>query len=317
MQKIVLVTGCAGFIGSHIAENLLKRGDKVIGIDELNDYYSISLKEQNLTVLTQFENFKFYKVDIRNREAIDEIFLAEKPAHVAHLAARAGVRPSIVNPWIYLSANIEGTVNLLEISKDVGVENFVLTSSSSVNGNSKIVPFKEDDSMTDKPISQYAATKKACELFGHTYHHLYGLNVNVIRPFNVYGPRGRPDMAPWLFIEKTLKEEEITQYGDGSMRRDFTYINDFAEGFIKALDTKLGYEIFNLGNSTTVSVSEALKITSKIVGKSQKIKVLPQQPGDVDITNADISKAKRLLGYNPKTDFETGMREFYNWYLQR
>ena len=259
-MQTILVTGAAGFIGSHVAELLLKRGNRVLGVDNLNDYYSVKYKTLNLSLLEKFPNFKFERCEIANYDDIAQVFSNTGISHVAHLAARAGVRPSIEQPFIYEEANIKGTLNLLELARHSQVENFVLTSSSSVYGNSTAIPFKEDDSATDRPISPYAATKKATELLAYTYHHLYGLSVNVIRPFTVYGPRGRPDMAPWLFLEAAIKGTAIKKFGDGSTRRDYTFIDDFVKGFVAAIDRPFGYEIFNLGNSATVSLNEFLDI---------------------------------------------------------
>lgn len=311
-MKTVLVTGCVGFIGSHVAEALLKRGDNVIGVDEINDYYSVEQKKKNLEVLEEYDTFMFYKEDITDYEAIKKIFSEHKPTHVAHLAARAGVRPSIENPFIYERSNILGTLNLLDLSKKVN--NFVLTSSSSVYGNREKVPFCETDNV-DEPISPYAATKKSCELLGYTYHHLHGMNVNVVRPFTIYGPRGRPDMAPYLFTQWVLEGKPIKRFGDGSSSRDYTYISDFVDGFMRALDTPLGYEVFNLGNDDPVSLNDFISTVERVTGKKAEIKELPAQPGDVSKTCADISKAREKLGYNPQVKLEEGLKEFYEWYV--
>lgn len=313
-MKRVLVTGAAGFIGSHVSERLLARGDTVIGIDNVNDYYPVTLKRQNIELLSKHANFTLIEGDIANRALVSNLFETQKITHVAHLAARAGVRPSIQDPYIYEQANVQGTLVLLDQARLHKVENFVLTSSSSVYGNSTQIPFREDDSATDRPISPYAATKKATEVIGYTFHHLYGLPVNVIRPFTVYGSRGRPDMAPWLFIESAFKGRTIKKFGDGTTRRDYTYINDFASGFVSAIDIPTGYQIFNLGNSATVSLNEALDIVRDVTGCELKIEQLPKQPGDVDITNADITRAKTILGYDPKTSFRDGMGEFCAWF---
>lgn len=315
-MKRILVTGAAGFIGSHVAERLLARGDAVVAIDDLNDYYSVANKEGNLALLSSHDRFSFVKGDITDLATLGRIFEGHGVTHVAHLAARAGVRPSISDPFLYQKTNVEGTLNLLEVSRRHNVENFVLTSSSSVYGNSTRVPFREDDSATDTPISPYAATKKATEVLGYTYHHLYGLNVNVVRPFTVYGPRGRPDMAPWLFMEAALNGTPIRKFGEGNTRRDYTFIGDFASGFLNAIDRKLGYEIFNLGNSDTVSLNEALSVIAEVTGRDLKIEEHPMQPGDVEITNADVSKARRLLDYDPKTSFKEGMTIFHEWFVR-
>jgi UDP-glucuronate 4-epimerase len=314
MNKI-LVTGAAGFIGSHVAEQLLKRGDEVVGIDNVNDYYPVQFKRENVQILSKFgERFSFVEADICDKDGVDHLFKEHNFSHVAHLAARAGVRPSIEDPFVYQQANVEGTLNILQACVGRGLKNIVLTSSSSVYGNSRTIPFREDDSATDRPISPYAATKKATEVMGYTYHSLYGLNVSVVRPFTVYGPRGRPDMAPWLFIESALKGRKIKKFGDGSTRRDYTFIADFVKGFVNAIDRPFGYEIFNLGNSSTVSLQEALDIVGAVTGKELLIEQLPMQPGDVEVTNAEISKARKLLDYNPVTSFRDGMSQLYEWY---
>jgi UDP-glucuronate 4-epimerase len=312
-QKTILVTGCAGFIGSHIAEKLLERGDKVIGVDEVNNYYDIKQKEENLIILNKYQNFEFHKLDIGDIEELRKIFETHIISHIAHLAARAGVRPSIENPYIYEHSNIKGSLNILDIAKDHDIENTVLTSSSSVYGNSKDIPFHEKQNV-DFPISPYAATKKSMELLAHTYHHLHNMNINIIRPFTIYGPRGRPDMAPFLFPMWIHKGKSIKKFGDGTSMRDYTYIDDFVKGFISALDTQLGYEIFNLGNSTPVNLNEFIKTIEKVVGKKAEIEQHPMQPGDVEITYADTSKAERLLGYKPTVKIEEGLGNFWEWY---
>lgn len=315
MSKTVLVTGVAGFIGSHVAEALLLRGDTVVGVDNLNDYYSVENKKANLEILAKYPNFKFHKLDISNLKDLEAVF--NNITEVAHIAARAGVRPSIQDPFIYEEANVKGTLNLLSLASKNKIKNFVLTSSSSVYGNSTAVPFKENDSATDLPISPYAATKKATEVLAYTFHHLYDLNVNVIRPFTVYGPRGRPDMAPWLFLQSAFTGKPIRKFGDGSTRRDYTFIGDFVQGFVSAIDRPLGYEIFNLGNSQTVSLNEAIETIEKVSGKKLNIIQEGKQPGDVDITFADISKAKEKLGYNPSTTFHDGMKIFSDWFCSK
>ncbi len=314
-MKTVVVTGAAGFIGSHIAEALLRRGDAVVGIDNVNDYYPISLKRSNLDLLKSFERFSFIEGDICDPSVLRGAVKGHDISHVAHLAARAGVRPSIQDPGLYQRVNIEGTLQILELCVQLGVSNAVITSSSSVYGNSESIPFREDDSATDQPISPYAATKKATELLSYTYHSLHGLNVNIVRPFTVYGPRGRPDMAPWLFLTAALHGEKIKKFGDGSSRRDYTFITDFVAGFVQAIDREFGYEIFNLGNSATVSLNEAIDTIEKVTGCQMLIEQYPMQPGDVLVTNADISKAQAMLDYAPTTSFCDGMHEFHQWYI--
>lgn len=313
----ILVTGAAGFIGSHVAEKLLQRGDKVIGYDEVNDYYNPQFKEKNLEILKSYPNFTFIKGRLEDLKLLEESATKHAINKIAHLAARAGVRPSIEDPLLYQSANVHGTMNVLEVAKKLKPVNTVITSSSSVYGNSKQVPFREDDNATDRPISPYAATKKATEVLSYTYHQLYQLPINVIRPFTVYGPRGRPDMAPWLFIERAIAGKPIQKFGDGTTRRDYTFIGDFVSGFVNAIDRPLGYEIFNLGNSATVSLNEAIQIVEEVTGKKLNIDQKPMQPGDVELTNADISKAKEHLDYNPVTKFKDGMEKFYEWFKTR
>lgn len=313
-MKKVLVTGAAGFIGSHVAEALVARGDTVVGVDNLNDYYPVAYKRRNVEALSKNGAFHFVQGELEDVTLLNDLFHKHGITHVAHLAARAGVRPSIENPSIYASANFNGTLSLLEVARKHSIENTVITSSSSVYGNSTRIPFREDDSATDRPISPYAATKKATEVLSYTYHKLYGMNVNVVRPFTVYGPRGRPDMAPWLFLSAARNGTPIKKFGTGETRRDYTFIRDFTQGFVSALDKQLGYEIFNLGNSSTVSLNEALEVIERVSGRKLIIEQHPPQPGDVDLTNADVSKARALLGYAPTTSFEEGMREFNAWF---
>jgi UDP-glucuronate 4-epimerase len=316
-MAVVLVTGAAGFIGSHVAEALLLRGDEIIGLDDVNDYYSVANKRHNLTILGQHSKFRCVQGDICDAECVESIFANHDVRRVAHLAARAGVRPSIKSPALYQTTNVGGTLTLLDAAMRHGVDNFVLTSSSSVYGNSTAVPFVEDDSATDRPISPYAATKKCCELLGFTYHALHGLNVNIIRPFTVYGPRGRPDMAPWLFVQAALENRPIQKFGDGTSARDYTYIDDFVAGYVQAIDREMGFEILNLGNSATVSLNEAIATVSEIHGSDLQVTATSTQPGDVRITHANIDKARRLLDYAPRTSFHEGMTRFYDWFQSR
>jgi UDP-glucuronate 4-epimerase len=315
MSKVVLVTGCAGFIASHVSETLLKRGDIVIGIDEVNDYYDVKQKEENLEILNKYENFKFYKFDFADMDKLKEVFAKHDIKWIAHIGARAGVRPSIEDPFIYEHSNIKGTMNLLELAKENNIENFVLTSSSSVYGDRSKIPFVEDED-TSKAISPYAATKKACEVMAYTYHHLHNLNVNIIRPFTIYGPRGRPDMAPYLFTQKILFGETIKKFGDGTSQRDYTYIDDFVLGFVNAIDRPLGYEIFNLGNENPVSLNEFISTIESITGKTAIFNQMQMQPGDVKTTYANIDKAKKLLDYNPKIKIDVGLKNLYDWLIK-
>ena len=309
----ILVTGAAGFIGSHVAEALLQRGDFVVGVDDVNDYYNVKFKEDNLAILKKSKDFKFYRQDIRDYSGLRKIFEKEKPDKVIHLAARAGVRASIQDPLLYEAVNIKGTMNLLDLAKDYSVKSFVFASSSSVYGNQKKTPFSETDDV-DSPISPYAATKKAGELICYTYHHLYAMKITCLRFFTVYGPRGRPDMAPYKFIELVIQGKPLSKYGDGKTKRDYTFVDDIVKGIIAASDKELDFEIINLGNKKPVSLNDFISIVEKLTGKKALIDQQPMQPGDVDITYADIRKAQKLLGYKPETSFEAGMKKLYDWY---
>jgi len=315
--KVVLVTGGAGFIGSHVADLLLSRGDYVVIVDEVNDYYDVNIKRQNLEMLRSKygeERLAIYDtVDICDVEKMEVVFETHKPRFVCHLAARAGVRPSIQDPFIYIHSNIEGTTRLLELARKHGNDNFVWASSSSVYGDSKHEIFSESDHV-DFPVSPYAATKKACELLTYTYHSLYKLNVTGLRFFTVYGPRGRPDMAPFIFVDRVSRGVEIQQFGDGSSSRDYTYIDDIVDGVVRAVDRPLGYQVFNLGNGSPTKLKDFIDLVAKYTGETPKVKVLPNQPGDVQKTCADIRRARLLLGYNPQTPFANGIEKTVAWY---
>jgi UDP-glucuronate 4-epimerase len=316
-HKKVLVTGGAGFIGSHVAELLLQRGDDVVVVDEVNDYYDTQIKEANLELLSAYgpDRVKVYRGDICDEALMTTIFETEQPQWVCHMAARAGVRPSINDPKVYIHSNIKGTTQLLELSAKYGVQNFVFASSSSVYGGSKSTYFSEDE-VVDNPVSPYAATKKACELLAYTYHHLYNLNVSALRFFTVYGPRGRPDMAPFKFIDRVSRGLEIQQFGDGSSSRDYTYISDIADGVVRSLDRPYGYQVFNLGKGSGTSLKEFIDLVQKHVGRQARVKVMPDQPGDVPYTCADVRKAEKLLGYRSKVPFEEGIRRTVQWYKE-
>ncbi|MBU0461229.1 MAG: SDR family NAD(P)-dependent oxidoreductase [Nanoarchaeota archaeon] len=311
----ILVTGGAGFIGSHVCDELIKRGDEVVCIDSFNDYYNPRIKEQNIKQLLSNKAFHLFRTDILDANGMSDIFDKHKIEKIIHLAARAGVRPSINNPHLYQEVNIKGTLNLLELAKEHKIKNFVFASSSSVYGGNTKVPFSEND-LVDRPVSPYAATKKAGELLCHVYHHLYGLNVSCLRFFTVYGPRGRPDMAPYKFIKWVIEGKPIVRFGDGRTKRDYTYIADIVQGVISALDKNFGFEIFNLGNSEPIELNDFISLIEKITGQNAKINELPVQLGDVDMTHADITKAKKLLDYNPTTRIEEGMEQFYDWYTE-
>ena len=318
-MKTYLITGGAGFIGSSLSTRLINEGNKVVAIDNFCDFYDEKVKQNNVKELLQNENFKLYRADIRDREAVKKIFEENQIDVVMHLAAMAGVRPSIENPILYQEVNCMGTQNILEEMKAHNVTNLVMASSSSVYGNCKEVPFRED-MIVDFAISPYAATKKANEVMTHVYHKLFDMNVIMLRFFTVYGPKQRPDLAINKFTRLMLNNEEIPMFGDGSTSRDYTYIDDIVDGIIKSCDYVMShnnvYEILNLGNSSPVSLKEMINTIAKTIGVEPKIKQLPMQPGDVDRTFADVSKAKNLIGYEPKTSFEDGIRNFVNWYKE-
>ena len=311
------VTGGAGFIGSTLSEKLLELGNKVVVIDNFCDFYNPKIKKNNVKELVLNPNFKLYRADIRNREAVKKIFDENKIDVVMNLAAMAGVRPSIENPCLYQEVNCLGLQNILEEMKLHNVKNGVLASSSSVYGNCKEVPFRED-MIVDFAISPYAATKKANEVMAHVYHKLYDMNIIMLRFFTVYGPKQRPDLAINKFTRLMLEDKEIPMFGDGTTSRDYTYVDDIVDGIVKSceytLNNKGVYEILNIGNSSPTSLKEMINVIGKTLGVEPKIKQLPMQPGDVDRTYADISKAKKLIGYLPKTSFEEGIKKFVEWY---
>ncbi len=309
----ILVTGAAGFIGAKVCELLLQSGAEIDGVDNLNDYYSPKLKEYRIQRLKNFDNFRFYKLDIENFEILENIFSQNKFSAVINLAARAGVRASIDNPFVYATTNFIGTLNLLELSAKYNVPKFVLASSSSVYAGEQ-VPFTEN-MQVDKPISPYAATKKSAELIAYAYHHLYGIDVSVLRFFTVYGAAGRPDMSYFQFIEKIKKEQEIVIYGDGTQKRDFTYIQDIAEGVVAAIKD-VGYEIINLGGGKTpIEINFMIKLIEQKLGKKAKIVYKDFHNADMNETGADISKAKLLLDWTPKVDFENGLEQTIRWHI--
>jgi len=314
--KKVLVTGGAGFIGSHVASHLLSRGDDVVIVDEINDYYDTRIKEVNLQLLVDqygSDRVSIFRGDICDDEFITMVFETTRPQWVCHMAARAGVRPSIQDPYIYIHSNVEATTKLMDLSHKYRIQNFVFASSSSVYGGSKSTFFSESEAV-DHPVSPYAATKKTCELLAYTYHHLYNLNVTGLRFFTVYGPRGRPDMAPFKFIDRVSRGVELQQFGDGSSSRDYTYIDDIVDGVVRSIDRRHKYQIFNLGKGSGTSLKEFLDLVQKYVGKKANIRVMPDQPGDVPYTCADVRKAQRMLDYKAKVPFEEGIRRTAKWY---
>lgn len=309
----ILVTGAAGFIGFHCSQQLLQLGARVIGLDVLNDYYDVSLKNSRLQILEEHQDFKFYRDDLCDLHALQMIFEKESPDKVLNLAAQAGVRYSLENPFAYQKSNLEGFLNILECCRHIKVTNLVYASSSSVYGKNDQYPFSEDQNV-DHPISLYAATKKANELMAHTYSHLYGLPTTGLRFFTVYGPYGRPDMALFLFTRAILAGEEIEVYNHGDMFRDFTYVSDIVDGVVESLRRPHAYEIFNLGNNKTERLSDFIDCIERELGISARKRLVPIQPGDVPKTAANIDRAQRLLGYNPKTCIEEGIPNFVRWY---
>lgn len=309
-----VVTGAAGFIGSHLTERLLNDGWSVTGIDNFDEFYDPRIKRRNIAACLSNPRFKLVEADIRNKAAMEQAIAGDTET-IVHLAARAGVRPSIADPVLYADVNVNGTVVLLEVARQRGIPKFIFASSSSVYGNNRKVPFSEGDNV-DFPISPYAATKKAGELICHTYHHLHGLAVNCLRFFTVYGPRQRPDLAIHKFARLIEQGKPIPVYGDGTMMRDFTYIDDIVNGVVAAIDRCTGYDIYNLGESRPVSVNDLIADLEFALGKKAVKNYLPLQPGDVDRTFADVSKAERDLGYKPATDIRTGLARFVAWLRQ-
>ena len=313
------ITGGAGFIGSSLSTRLINEGNKVIAIDNFCDFYDEKVKENNVKDLLQNENFKLYRADIRDRQALKKIFDENEIDVVMHLAAMAGVRPSIENPVLYQEVNCMGTQNILEEMKAHNVKNLVMASSSSVYGNCKEVPFRED-MIVDFAISPYAATKKANEVMTHVYHKLFDMNVIMLRFFTVYGPKQRPDLAINKFTRLMLNNEKIPMFGDGSTSRDYTYVEDIIDGILKScnyVETNNNvYEIINLGSNNPISLKNMIDTIAKVLDIVPVIEELPMQPGDVDKTYACIDKAKKLLGYEPKYSFEEGIRNFVEWYKE-
>lgn len=310
MNKI-LVTGAAGFIGSNLVRQLLINGKQVIGIDNFDEFYDINLKRANLEDILPSPRFTLYEGDIRDKKFLTDVFSNFAPDCVVHLAARAGVRPSIADPALYYDVNVNGTLILLEVMRECGISNLVFASSSSVYGNNKKTPFSEFDNV-DNPISPYAATKKAGELLCYTYYHLYNFNVYCLRFFTVYGHNQRPEMAIQQFGRFIKEGKPITMYGDGSTRRDYTYIDDIVAGIIASIERVKGYEIINLGNHDTVALLDLINLVAETVGKRALILQEPIQPGDVEITYADITKAAKLLGYKPQYSIKEGLKQMFS-----
>ncbi len=320
----VLLTGVAGFIGYHVALKLLARGDTVIGVDSLNDYYDISLKEARLDSIAKQDNaknFQFIKLDLAEQAATAKLFETEKPDSVIHLAAQAGVRYSLQNPHAYISSNIVAFTNILEACRAIKPQHLVYASSSSVYGGNTKLPFSETDSV-DHPVSLYAATKKANELMAHTYSHLYGLPTTGLRFFTVYGPWGRPDMSPFLFADAIINDRPIKVFNHGDMLRDFTYIDDIVEGVIRVLDkpatpsanTGTPYRLFNIGNNQPEKLMDFIGLLESAIGKTTQKEFLPMQAGDVKATYADTSALEAWVGFKPNTPLNVGVDKFVEWY---
>jgi len=314
-QKVV-VTGGVGFIGSHVTEQLLKRGDSVVVIDNISSHYDVALQHKNLSDITRIgtsETLHVYTTDICDKEGLNTIFEREHPDVICHLTARSDVRSSLKDPTLHLETNIIGTLNIFEVARKYGINHLVIASSASVYGDSKKVPLKEDQP-TDKQSSIYAMSKKAVELLAYTYYHLHGISSTCLRFFNVYGTRGRVDGAPFIFLDAVHRGKTIKLCGDGSIVRDFIYIDDIVDGIIRAIDTPLSCEILNLGRGEQITLNELIATIEKVVNKKAKIQHVPVLAADVSISQADISKARELFGHNAKVSIEDGMRHMYEWY---
>jgi UDP-glucuronate 4-epimerase len=317
-MKNILITGGAGFIGSHLVDRLLATGDwRITVVDDFNDFYDPAIKSENVRLQLENPNYTLFRIDIRDKPGLETVFESARFDCIVHLAARAGVRPSLEQPLLYAETNIRGSMNLLELGRAHGIKQFVFGSSSSVYGINAKVPFSEDDPIR-QPISPYAATKAAGELLCHTYSHLYGIRCICLRFFTVYGPRQRPDLAIHKFARLITEGKTIPVFGDGTTRRDYTYIDDIIAGVRAAIDYEAtDYEVFNLGESRTVELRELIELLEKGLGIEAKIDRQPLQPGDVPQTFADVTKARHLLGYNPQTQIEEGVKKFISWFQDR
>ncbi|HEX6385690.1 MAG TPA: SDR family NAD(P)-dependent oxidoreductase [Anaerolineae bacterium] len=310
----VLVTGAAGFIGSHLAQKLTERGDEVIGLDNFNDYYDPAKKRANEKRLSKYPNFRMVEADIRDRQRMFELFEAERFETVAHLAAMAGVRNAVTHPDLYVEVDLNGTQHLMDAARAAGgVGNFVLASTSSVYGKTQQIPFVESDPC-DRPLQPYAAAKRAAEILGHAYHHLFAMNFTALRFFTVYGPNGRPDMMAYLLAESVSKGIQIPLYEGGQMYRDWTFVDDIVNGIVAALDRPLGYEIINLGRGETTLLKDFVRMIEDLAGNKANVVHKPKPAADFIQNYADISKARRLLGYNPKVSVQEGVQRFWQWY---
>lgn len=314
-NQSILVTGAAGFIGFHLTRRLLEKGNRVIGVDNLNPYYDVTLKRARLDRLKPLNGFSFFQEDIQNLSGLKEIFKKHSIGRVCNLAAQAGVRYSLKDPFAYQKSNLEGFLNLLELAREYEISNFVYASSSSVYGDNPKIPFSVDDRV-DSPVSLYGATKKANELMAYAYNHLFGIPCTGLRFFTVYGPWGRPDMALFLFTDAILNNRPINVYNYGRMKRDFTYVDDVVEGTIAALEKPFAYEVFNLGNSDPIELMDFIGIIEEELGREAQKNLMPLQPGDVLETSADIGKSKDMLGFSPKTPIREGIKKFLAWYRE-
>lgn len=321
----ILVTGAAGFIGFHLSQKLLQRGDTVVGLDNLNSYYEVSLKKARLEQLSPFKNFNFYQLDLVDREQLEKLFFEQQFEAVVHLAGQAGVRYSLENPYAYVDSNLAGFMNILEGCRHTNVGHLVFASSSSVYGTNKKIPFMVEDNV-DYPVSLYAATKKANELMAHSYSHLYNMPLTGLRFFTVYGPWGRPDMAVFLFTKAILDGKPIKVFNYGKMQRDFTYIDDLVEGVVRVIDkipqpnfhpeskTKAPYKIYNIGNNKPVELLRLIEVLENCLEKEAVKEMLPMQPGDVPITYANVDALIQDVGFSPDTPIEVGIKRFVEWY---
>lgn len=311
----ILVTGAAGFIGSTLCEVLLSRGDAVVGVDNFNDYYDPARKRANVQPLMEKEGFSLEEGDFRDTAFLDHLFATHELAIVAHLGAMGSVRYSVKNPALYVDVNVVGTANLLERAHQASAGNFVFASTSSVYGQTDKVPFVETDS-TDRPLAMYPASKKAGEVMGHAWHNMQGMNFTALRFFNVYGPKGRPDMMPWIVLESLLHDREITLFDGGEMRRDWTFVSDIIAGVVAAIDKPLGYEVINIGRGQPILMTEFLEIMEELTGRSPRIKVVPAPASEPKVTFANVEKARALLGYDPRTSVRDGLGQFVDWYMR-
>ena len=312
---VILVTGGAGFIGSHLCGRLLREGHRVVCLDNFDDFYNPEIKRRNIQEVIGEEQFELIEGDIRDTQLIARIFRGQAFDVVVHLAARAGVRPSIDYPKLYEEVNVQGTINLLESCREFGIKSFVFASSSSVYGGNSKVPFSEEDRV-ETPISPYGTTKRAGELFCYSYHHLFNINITCLRYFTVYGPRQRPEMAIHRFTRLIDGSEMVPMYGDGQSMRDYTYIDDIIDGTLEAISRNKGYEIYNLGESCTIRLIDLIRMLEETLGKKAIIEGWPEQRGDMPITYANIEKARKKLGYTPRVSMEEGIGRFVEWYRQ-